>query len=126
MQIGQHFLEEAKYPSLDQKTRVFTKMFTNFHVKDILFGQFCSDNDDSIQVNYIILESKFISFRSNLSKSFLSPSLKLTRGKNSRTNSNAVLQKQSKKQFPLSQYTKWNSLLPLMELKLSPQLFQLM
>ena len=24
-------------------------MFTNFDVKDILFGQFCSDNDDSTQ-----------------------------------------------------------------------------
>ena len=24
-------------------------MFTNFDVKDILFGQFCSDNDDRTQ-----------------------------------------------------------------------------
>ena len=56
-------------------------MFTNFDVKDILFGQFCSDNDDSTRVNYIILESKFISCRSKLSKSFLSTSLILTNGK---------------------------------------------
>ena len=27
---------------------------TNFDIKDILFGHFCSDNDDSIFVNYII------------------------------------------------------------------------
>ena len=24
-------------------------MFTNFYVKDTIFGQFCSDNDDSTQ-----------------------------------------------------------------------------
>ena len=56
-------------------------MFTNFDVEDFLFGQSCSDNDDSIQVNYVILDSKFISFRSKLSKLFLSPSLILTKGK---------------------------------------------
>ena len=56
-------------------------MFTNFDVKDILFGQFCSDNDDSSHVNYNILDCKFISFRSKLSKDFLSTSLILTNGK---------------------------------------------
>ena len=47
-QKGRHFLEYAKYPSLDKKRIIFTKMFTNFDIKDILFGQFCSDNDDNI------------------------------------------------------------------------------
>ena len=37
---------------------------TNFDFKDILFGHFCPDNDDSILVNYIILESKYLIFRS--------------------------------------------------------------
>ena len=69
-------------------------MFTNFDVKDILFGQFCSDNDDSIQVNHTILESRLISFRSKLSKSFLSTSLILTKGKKNRTNSNVSFAKQ--------------------------------
>ena len=69
-------------------------MFTNFDVKDILFGQFCSDNDDSIQVNHTILESRLISLRSKLSKSFLSTSLILTKGKTNRTNSNVSFAKQ--------------------------------
>ena len=48
---------------------------TNFDIKDILFGHFCSDDDDSILVNYIILESKYLIFRSKLSKSPFSTSL---------------------------------------------------
>ena len=48
---------------------------TNFDIKDILFGHFCSDDDDSILVNYIILESKYLIFRSKLSRSPLSTSL---------------------------------------------------
>ena len=32
---------------------------TNFDIKDIVFGNFCLDNDDSILVNYIILEGKY-------------------------------------------------------------------
>ena len=48
---------------------------TNFDIKDILFGHFCSDDDDSILVNYIILESKNLIFRSKLSRSPLSTSL---------------------------------------------------
>ena len=36
---------------------------TNFDIKDTLFGHFCSDDDDSILVNYIILESKYLIFR---------------------------------------------------------------
>ena len=36
---------------------------TNFDIKDTLFGHLCSDDDDSILVNYIILESKYLIFR---------------------------------------------------------------
>ena len=32
---------------------------TNFDIKDIVFGNFCLDSDDSILVNYIILEGKY-------------------------------------------------------------------
>ena len=38
---------------------------TNFDIKDsniILFGHFCSDDDDIILANYIILESKYLIF----------------------------------------------------------------
>ena len=35
---------------------------TNFDIKDILFVHFCSDDDDSILANYIILESKYLIF----------------------------------------------------------------
>ena len=41
----------------------------NFDIKNILFGHFCSDDDDSILANYIILESKYLIFCSKLSKS---------------------------------------------------------
>ena len=43
----------------------------DFHIKDILFGLLSADNnDDNILVNYIILESKYLIFRSKLSKIF--------------------------------------------------------
>ena len=35
---------------------------TNFDIKDILFGHFYWDDDDSIVANYIILESKYLYF----------------------------------------------------------------
>ena len=38
---------------------------TNFDNKDILFGHFCSNADDSFLANYIILESKYLIFRSS-------------------------------------------------------------
>ena len=50
--------------SQDVLTRVVVS--TNFDIKDILFGHFCSDNDDSILVNYIFLGVNLI-FRSKLS-----------------------------------------------------------
>ena len=84
---------------------------TNFDIKDILFGHFCSNDDDSILVNYIILESKYLIFRSKLSRSPLSTSLlcakciKNIHKKIKITNSTSI-------QEPL---------LPLMELQLSPR-----
>ena len=43
----------------------------NFHIQDILFGLFSADNDDdNILVNYIILERKYLIFRSKLSQTF--------------------------------------------------------
>ena len=43
----------------------------DFHIKDVLFGLFSADNDDdNILGNYIILESKYLIFRSKLSKTF--------------------------------------------------------
>ena len=55
-------------------------MFTNFDVKDILFGQWWQYS----RILWIYSrESKFISFRSKLSKSFLSTSLILTKAKTS-------------------------------------------
>ena len=56
-------------------------VITNFDIKDLLFGHFCSVNDDSILVNYIIiLESKYLIFRSKLlSKSSFSTSLLLAK-----------------------------------------------
>ena len=59
-------------------------MFTNFDVKDILFGQFCSDNDDSTQERneFTLVRVNLLVFVRNFSKSFLSTSLILTKGKN--------------------------------------------
>ena len=50
---------------------------TNFDIKNIIFGHFCSDDDDSVLVNYIILERKYLIFRSKLSTeiTFLATSL---------------------------------------------------
>ena len=43
----------------------------DFHIKDILFGLLSADNnDDNILVNYIILESKYLIFRSKLRNFF--------------------------------------------------------
>ena len=50
---------------------------TNFDIK----GHFCSDDDDSILANYIILESKYLIFRSKLSKSPFSASLLFAKSK---------------------------------------------
>ena len=50
----------------------------DFHIKDVLFGLFSADNDDdSILGNYIILESKYLIFRSKLSKTFPTINIKL-------------------------------------------------
>ena len=78
---------------------------TNFDIKDILFGHFCSDDDDSILVNYIILESKYLIFRSKLSRSPFSPFIC------------KMLKKNIHKKIKITNSTSiWEPLLPLMEL----------
>ena len=97
-------------------------MFTNFDVKDILFGQWWHYS----RIVWIYSrESKFISFRSKLSKSFLSTSLILTKGKNivPILTSHCKNKQTSNLHFHNTQN---GIVFCLMELKLSPQLFQLM
>ena len=42
-------------------------VYTKVDIKNILFGHICSDDDDSVLVNYIILERKYLIFHSKLS-----------------------------------------------------------
>ena len=85
---------------------------TNFDIKDILFGHFFSDDDDSILVNYIILESKYLIFRSKLSRSPFSTSLLFAK----------CIKKNIHKKIKITNSTSiWGPLLPLMELYLSPR-----
>ena len=58
---------------------------TNFDIKDILFGHFCSESDYSILVNYIILESKYLIYCSKLSKSSFSNSFLLAKPKKNKS-----------------------------------------
>ena len=58
---------------LDLNNCVTTSVDHRYHDMSnwILFGLFSEDNvDDNILVNYIILESKYLIFRSKLSKTF--------------------------------------------------------
>ena len=57
-------------PFLSRKTLLIVS--TNFEIKDILFGNFCSDDDDSILLNHIVLESKYLIFCSKLSVNHIS------------------------------------------------------
>ena len=68
-----HYLSKFKVNTFWNELNTILKsqdlVSTNFDIKDILFGHFCSDDDHSILANYIILESKYLIFCSKLSKS---------------------------------------------------------
>lgn len=77
----------------------------NFHIKDILFGLFSADNvDDNILVNYIILESKYLIFRSKLSKTFPTIALLISKCKTTHQITNSTFIKKNGINF----YPKWS------------------
>ena len=90
----------------------------NFHIQDILFGLFSADNvDDNILVNYIILESKYLIFRSKLSQTFPTIALLISKCKTTHQIERFIARKNNKLHF---HNKKWHQFLPIMEHELSP------
>ena len=77
---------------------------------------FCSDDDDSILVNYIILESKYLIFRSKLSRTPFSTSLLFAKCKKKKKHTYIHKKIKITNSTPICE-----PLLPLMELQLSPR-----
>ncbi|XP_044170625.1 uncharacterized protein LOC122954675 [Acropora millepora] len=89
----------------------------DFHIKDILFGLLSADNnDDNILVNYIILESKYLIFRSKLRKIFPTIPLLISKCKATHQVERFIARENNKLHF---HNKKWLSFLPIMEQELS-------
>ena len=73
----------------------------NFHIQDhILFGLFSADNvDDNILVNYTILESKYLIFRSKLSQTFPTIALLISKCKTTHQIERFIARKNNKLHF---------------------------
>jgi len=84
---------------------------SSFDVKDVIFGLFHPENN-SILVNYIILESKYFIYRSKLKKTSLSTPILLTRCKKTYQIERFIARKNNKLYL---HNKKWEPFISLME-----------
>ena len=89
---------------------------SSFDIKDVIFGLFHPENN-SILVNYIILESKYFIYRSKLNKTSLSTPILLTKCKKTYQIERFIARKNNKLYL---HNKKWEPFISLMEQLLSP------
>ena len=84
---------------------------SSFHIKDVIFGLFRPENN-SILVNYIILEIKYFIYRSKLNKTSLSTPILLTKCKKTYQIERFIARKKNKLYL---HNKKWEPFISLME-----------